>query len=75
MGFTNSEWDTDGSLISTKMLTEAQALGENAVFTINGTTMTSTSRSKRCTKSERDTARMYHHHQCISIHKLNHCLK
>lgn len=43
MGLTVSEWDENGSLISSKMHTDAQTLGQNAIFSINGTTMTSTS--------------------------------
>lgn len=43
MGFTESEWDADGNVISSKMFTDAQELGLNAIFSVNGTTMTSTS--------------------------------
>ena len=43
MGFTQSEWDADGNVTSSKMYTEAQELGKNAMFTINGTSMVSTS--------------------------------
>lgn len=43
MGFTTSEWDGSGNLVSSKMYTEAQELGQNAIFTVNGTQMTSTS--------------------------------
>ena len=43
MGLTNSEWDGEGNLVSTRMFTDAQELGNNAIFTVNGTTMTSTS--------------------------------
>ena len=43
MGFTTSEWDENGELVSSRMYTDAQTLGQNAIFTINGTTMTSTS--------------------------------
>ena len=43
MGLTESEWDADGNLVSSKMYTDAQELGQNALFTINGTSMTSTS--------------------------------
>ena len=43
MGFTESEYDGDGNRISSKMYTEAQELGKNALFTINGTSMISTS--------------------------------
>ena len=43
MGLTNSTWDEDGNLLSSRMLTSAQELGKNALFTINGTSMVSTS--------------------------------
>ena len=43
MGFTESEWDADGNVVSSKMFTDAQTLGQNAVFTVNGTQITSTS--------------------------------
>ncbi len=43
MGLTESEWDEDGNLVSTKMYTDAQELGQNAIFSVNGTVMTSTS--------------------------------
>lgn len=43
MGFTTSEYDTDGKVVSSKMYTEAQELGLNAIFSVNGTQMTSTS--------------------------------
>lgn len=43
MGFTASEYDTDGKVVSSKMYTEAQELGLNAIFSVNGTQMTSTS--------------------------------
>ena len=43
MGLTTSEWDGEGNLVSTRMFTDAQELGNNAIFTVNGTTMTSTS--------------------------------
>lgn len=43
MNFTQTERDADGNIVSTKMYTDTQALGKNAVFTINGTKMTSTS--------------------------------
>ncbi len=42
MGLTQTTTDADGNQVS-KMYTEAQELGKNAVFTINGTKMTSTS--------------------------------
>lgn len=43
MGLTTSEWNDDGTVKSSKMFTDAQELGKNAQFTINGTSMTSTS--------------------------------
>lgn len=43
MGLTTSEWDGEGNLVSSRMFTDAQELGQNAIFTVNGTTMTSTS--------------------------------
>ena len=43
MGFTNSEWATDGSLNVTRMNTASQEVGNNAKFSINGTYYTSTS--------------------------------
>jgi len=43
MGLTESEWDADGNVVSSKMFTDAQELGLNAIFSVNGTTMTSTS--------------------------------
>ena len=43
MGLTTSEWDENGELVSSRMYTDAQTLGQNAIFTVNGTTMTSTS--------------------------------
>ena len=43
MGLTTSTWDEDGNLLASKMYTSAQELGKNAIFSINGTTMTSTS--------------------------------
>lgn len=43
MGLTESEWDADGNVVSSKMFTDAQELGQNAIFSVNGTTMTSTS--------------------------------
>ena len=43
MGFTTSKWDEEGNLVSSKMFTEAQTLGENAIFTVNGTQMVSSS--------------------------------
>lgn len=43
MGFTTSEWDEDGNLLASRMYTDTQTLGQNAIFTVNGTQMTSTS--------------------------------
>lgn len=43
MGFTESEWDEDGNVIKSKMFTEAQELGQNAILRINGTSLVSTS--------------------------------
>ena len=43
MGFTVTERDEEGNVTSSKMLTEAQELGKNALFSINGTDMISTS--------------------------------
>ena len=43
MGLTQSEWDADGNLTSSRMLTNTQELGQNAILTVNGTTITSTS--------------------------------
>lgn len=43
MGLTSSEWNDDGTVKSSKMFTDAQELGKNAQFTVNGTSMTSTS--------------------------------
>lgn len=43
MGLTTTERDADGNIISSRMYTESQELGKNALLTINGTTITSTS--------------------------------
>ena len=43
MGYTNSEWETDGSVKVTRMDINTQELGENARFTINGTAFSATS--------------------------------
>lgn len=43
MGLTDTQRDADGNIVSSKMYTDAQELGKNALFTINGTSMTSTS--------------------------------
>ena len=43
MGLTTTERDADGNIVSTKMFTDAQELGKNAMLTINGTSITATS--------------------------------
>ena len=43
MGLTETERSESGEVISSKMLTETQELGKNAIFSINGTEMVSTS--------------------------------
>lgn len=43
MKFTTTERDADGNIVSSRMYTDAQELGKNAIFTVNGTKMTSTS--------------------------------
>lgn len=43
MGFTETTRDGEGNILSQIMYIDAQTLGENAQFTINGTAMTSTS--------------------------------
>ena len=43
MGFTNSTWDEEGNLLASRMYTETQELGQNAIFSVNGTQMISTS--------------------------------
>jgi len=43
MGLTTTERDADGNVLSTKMFTDAQELGQNAMLTINGTSVISTS--------------------------------
>ena len=43
MGFTTSEWDEDGNLLASRMYTDTQTLGKNAIFSVNGTSMVSTS--------------------------------
>ena len=43
MQFTETERDADGNVVSSKMFTDVQELGKNAIFTVNGTKMTSTS--------------------------------
>ena len=43
LGFTQSEWNADGTLKSTKLKVDSQTLGPNAEFRINGTSFTATS--------------------------------
>ena len=43
MGLTETQWDEDGNIVSSKLYTDAQELGKNAIFSINGTSMTSSS--------------------------------
>lgn len=43
MNFTTSAWDEDGNLLSSRMYTDAQELGKNALFTINGNNIVSAS--------------------------------
>ena len=43
MGLTTSAWDEDGNVLASRMYTDAQELGQNAQFSINGTSMVSTS--------------------------------
>ena len=43
MQLTTTERDADGNVVSSKMFTEAQELGKNAMLTINGTSITATS--------------------------------
>lgn len=43
MGLTNSTWDTDGKLATTALTNNSQNLGTNAILSINGTTITSSS--------------------------------
>ena len=43
MGLTETQRDEEGNIISSKLYTDAQELGKNAIFLINGTSMTSTS--------------------------------
>lgn len=43
MGLTTTQRDADGNVISTKMLTGTQVLGQNAMLTINGTNIIATS--------------------------------
>jgi len=43
MGLTDTERDDEGNIVSSKMYTQAQDLGKNAMLTINGTSIISTS--------------------------------
>ena len=43
MGFTTSEWDEDGNILASRMYTSTQELGQNAIFSVNGTEIISTS--------------------------------
>ena len=43
MGLTTTERDADGNVVSSKMFTDIQELGKNAMLTINGTSITATS--------------------------------
>ena len=43
MGFTVSDWNENGELVGSRMLTETQELGQNALLSINGTNIISTS--------------------------------
>lgn len=43
LGFTQSEWNADRTLKSTKLKVDSQTLGSNAEFRINGTSFTATS--------------------------------
>mgnify|MGYP002425675555 CR=1 FL=1 len=43
LGFTQSEWNADGTLKSTKLKVDSQTLGSNAEFRINGTLFPATS--------------------------------
>ena len=43
MGYTNTTWEADGDVDTTKMNVNTQEVGKNAVFSINGTTYTSAS--------------------------------
>lgn len=43
MGLTSSTWDGSNNLLTSNLATDSQTLGTNAKFTINGTTITSTS--------------------------------
>ena len=43
LGFTESEWNGDGSVKTTKLIGDSQKIGDSALFSINGTSFTSTS--------------------------------
>ncbi len=43
MGLTSTEYDDDGEVVSTRLITSAQTLGQNAIVNINGTDIVSTS--------------------------------
>ena len=43
MGLTETERDEEGNVITSKMFTDAQELGQNAIVRVNGTSITSTS--------------------------------
>ncbi len=43
MGYTETEWYADGSVKFSRMMTEQQKIGDNARFSINGTSFTATS--------------------------------
>lgn len=43
LGLTQSEWNDDGILKSTRLKVESQSLGSNAELRINGTAFTATS--------------------------------
>lgn len=43
MGLTTSTWNEDGSMATTSLATGSQTLGTDAILTINGTTITSSS--------------------------------
>ena len=43
MGFTVSEWDEEGGVVGSRLLTEVQEIGKNAILSINGTNVISTS--------------------------------
>lgn len=43
MGLTNSTWNTDGSMKTSELASGSQTLGTNAILSLNGTTITSSS--------------------------------